>query len=1120
MLESVCQRPSTRRRLVGIAMPELHLQLLGDFRLDYDGGPFTGVNSPRLQSLLAYLVLHAQAPQSRQHLAFLLWPESTEAQARTNLRQLLYNLRRTLPEPDIFLQIETQTLQWHPQAPFTLDVAQFEAALTRAEQAASQSARHRFLEEAVNLYTGNLLPSCYDDWILPERERLRQQFISALEQLIQLWEDQHEFNQAIYYAQRLLRDDPLHETTYRRLIRLHVLNNDRASALRVYHNCATILQRELGVEPSTATRAVYEQLLKIEQSGQAQASRPSTTLTIDSPLLGRSDEWERLQRVWRLAYRGQSHLVLVAGEAGIGKTKLLEKLVQWAALQDITTAKTRSYAAQGGLAYAPVAAWLRTDALRAGLSRLDDIWLTEVARLLPELLVERPDLSHPEPLTDSWQRQRFFEALARATLSDTDRRPLLLVLDDLQWCDQETLAWLNYLLHFNPHARLLVATTARLEEVDSAHPAHSLLLALRNEGKLTEVELEPLDETETGLLAAHVAGQELALEQAAKLYKETEGNPLFIVETIRAQLDREGQADVFAPPAPLADDASALPPRVQAVIEARLAQLSPLARNLAHLAATIGREFTFSVLANASDSDEDTLVRGLDELWQRRIVREQGEEAYDFSHDKLREAAYAEVSAARRRQLHRRVAQALETVHTADLDSVSAQLAAHYEQAGLPEQAIAHYRRAAEISQRVYANEETINLLNRALILLDTLPHTSHRDEQELALQTALGVPLVATKGYGATAVRETYIRALALCQQLEKPASPPILRALAISYVVQPDLRQAYQLGEQLLKLARRKQDEMLLVEGHYVLGVVSFWRGEFAASREHLETALAHYGSQRRRTHLTMYTQDPEVICLSRLAWTLWYLGYPDQAVRKAQEALSRAQSLAHPYSLAYAHYFAIRVYGDCRDDEAMLAQIKATIDYSTKHEFFLWLWLATLLEGWILARKGNIKVGIEQMQRAIAKVREAGQNLTLPYNLALIARAYALTGEVEQGLSLMDEALTATEHSGEHWSEVELIRLKGELLLLHGEAVDEVAAHFRQAMDLARRQGAKSLELRAVTSLGRLWRSLGSTAQKQEAQQMLQAAYDEFSEGFNTPDLQEARLLLQEMSAHSTA
>ncbi len=269
-------------------MPELHLQLLGDFRLDYDGGPLTGVNSPRLQSLLAYLVLHAQAPQSRQHLAFLLWPESTEAQARTNLRQLLYNLRQTLPEPDIFLQIETQTLQWHPQAPFTLDVTQFEAALDRAEQAASQSARHHFLEEAVSLYTGNLLPSCYDDWILPERERLRQQFLSALERLIQLLEDLHEFNQAIHYAQRLLRDDPLHETTYRRLIRLHVLNNDRASALRAYHNCATILQRELGVEPSAATRAVYEQLLKIEQPGQVQASKPSTMLIIDSPLLGRS----------------------------------------------------------------------------------------------------------------------------------------------------------------------------------------------------------------------------------------------------------------------------------------------------------------------------------------------------------------------------------------------------------------------------------------------------------------------------------------------------------------------------------------------------------------------------------------------------------------------------------------------------------------------------------------------------------------------------------------------------------------------------------------------------------------------------------------------------------------
>ncbi|MFQ5593396.1 MAG: BTAD domain-containing putative transcriptional regulator, partial [Anaerolineae bacterium] len=515
-------------------MLSLHIQLLGNFRLVNGDTPVTNINTARLQSLLAYLVLHRDAPQSRRHLAFLFWPDSTEAQARTNLRNQLYHLRRALPDADRFLHVDVKTLQWGPDAAFTLDVAEFERAVAqanKAELAGHQTAVRAALEEAVELYRGDLLPGCYDNWILPLRERLSQAFVRALERLIELLEAQRDYPTAIRYAQRLLRHDPLHEATYRRLMRLHALSGDRAGALRAYHTCVTTLQRDLEVEPSPATREMYERLLNVESPMEA-GTRPPVALIASPPLVGRHREWQQLQKAWRRAVRGHAQLVLVAGEAGIGKSRLAEDLIDWAERQGITTASTRSYAAEGALAYAPVAAWLRTDTLHAALPALEDVWLTEVARVLPELLSERPDVSPPGPLTESWQRQRLFEALARAILARG--QPLLLVIHGLQWCDQETLEWLHYLLRFDPRARLLIVGTFRLGATGPDHALTSLRLALRRSRQFTEMELSPLDEAETATLAGHVAGRELPPALATRIYEETEGNPLFVVETVRA----------------------------------------------------------------------------------------------------------------------------------------------------------------------------------------------------------------------------------------------------------------------------------------------------------------------------------------------------------------------------------------------------------------------------------------------------------------------------------------------------------------------------------------------------------------------------------------------------------
>ena len=339
--------------------------------------------------------------------------------------------------------------------------------------------------------------------------------------------------------------------------------------------------------------------------------------------------------------------------------------------------------------------WLRSDAVRHSLSRLADVWLTEIARLVPELVDKRSPLPRPERMTEFGQRQRFFEALARAVLATP--QPLLLVIDDLQWCDRETLEWLHFLLRSDPKKRVLIVGTARLEELVPAHPVVDWLVDLRSEGNVIELSLDSLDAAETAQLAIQVSKRQLDDESASRLYRETEGNPLFVVEMASASLSKgEHKRDRGARASSATRPSTAnLPPRMHAVIARRLAQLSPAARELAGLAATVGRVFTLDILRKASGADTDGLDHGLDELWQRRIVRivppqsavngSTGEgltttaSGFDFSHDKIRDVAYAELSPVGRRYWHLRIAEALEEIHAASLDPVSAQLAAQYE---------------------------------------------------------------------------------------------------------------------------------------------------------------------------------------------------------------------------------------------------------------------------------------------------------------------------------------------------------------------------------------------------------------------------------------------------------
>lgn len=642
-------------------MALIQVRLLGDFQLRYQDRQLCAVHQPRVQSLLAYLLLNRHTPQSRQQLAFLFWPDTSEEQARTNLRNLLFQLRTILPAADDFFQIDRSTVYWQPETDFTLDVAEFEDAVRTVESVAGDTGQlQNALERAVALYTGDLLPQLYDEWIVVVRERLHLQYEQLLARLVTLQEAQGDYCAAIANAQRLLCDDPMREESYRTLMRLHALNDDRAAALRVYHTCSKTLQRELDVPPSPATQALVQHLLTGASGEQAGAA----TLTPPVPamrLIGRCNAWQQVLNAWRHVHNARcSHVVLITGDAGIGKTRLAEELVDWSARQGIATAVARCYPAEGRPAYAPLVSWLHTPPLQQAFVQLAPVWQAELVRLAPGLPIVHPKLPKAtQPLYDC-QQPRLFAALAQ--LIYATRQPLLLVLDDLQWADAATLEWLHYLLRAEPQPRLLLVCTLDSSAIEGNHPLHAWGADLTQQRQLMEVELGPLDEQAAAELAAALVGRPLDATEVAHLYQESEGHPLFIHELLQAgrlaaNPDRVGQQREFATGNDRAEQA--LPPRIQALLEVRLHTLAPATQEVIAIAAVIGREFTFDLLTTVSDMADATVIHALDEAWRRRIIREENVNHYRFSHDKLRQVAWAHLSQTHRHWLQGRVTKAL-----------------------------------------------------------------------------------------------------------------------------------------------------------------------------------------------------------------------------------------------------------------------------------------------------------------------------------------------------------------------------------------------------------------------------------------------------------------------------
>jgi TOMM system kinase/cyclase fusion protein len=842
-----------------------------------------------------------------------------------------------------------------------------------------------------------------------------------------------------------------------------------------------------------------------------------------TPLVGRDAETALLTERWAQSVEAQGQIVLLSGEAGIGKSRLVEFLRQHVAGTGATHLALRCSPYHTNSAFYPliehlqrVLQWQRDNTPETKLAKLEQALhattfrLDEVVPLLASLLsVPLPERYSPLALSPQRQRQQTQDTLVAWLLAEAARQPLLTVWEDLHWADPSTLETLGLLLEQTATTPILVLLTCRPE----FHPTWPSRIPV------TQITLNRLARSQVEvMLASLTGGKALPAVVIEQIVAKTDGVPLFVEELVKMLLESglvqedTGQYVLRGSVASLA-----IPATLYDSLMARLDRL-PAGKHLAQLGAVLGREFSYELLQAVVSTDEATLQAGLAQLVEAEVLYQRGrppQTHYVFKHALIQDAAYQALLKSTRQQYHQRIAQVLEAQFSEVVETQPEVLAYHYTEAGQNENAIDYWQRAGQRALQRSAHVEAIAHLTKGLAVLMMLPETPVRLYKELGLQTAFGQALMITRGYAAADVERAYARARELCQQLgDAPQLVQVLRGLGMYYINRGDLQTAYQLGEQLLRLAHDQSDLAPLMGAHSQLGMVWFLRGEPALAQTHHTQALAIYTPQEHRTLLVEhYGVNIGMACHSWLALELWLLGSPDQALQHSQAARALAQQVSHPFSLAFALLWAAILYQLRREVQAVYEQAAAAIALGTEQGFAQWTAMGMGFRGWARAMQGQSEQGLAEIYQGLATLSAIGDKVQQPYFLCLLAEAYGEDGQPEAGLNALAEALALMEATEMRYYAAELYRLKGVLLLRQAVSdASQAEACLHQALDIARQQQAKSFELRAATSLARLWQQQGK---REQARELLAPIYDWFTEGFDTADLIDARALLDALA-----
>ncbi|WP_201703801.1 AAA family ATPase [Paraburkholderia kirstenboschensis] len=843
--------------------------------------------------------------------------------------------------------------------------------------------------------------------------------------------------------------------------------------------------------------------------------------------VGRQTELGQLHHALEQATAGRGQIVALVGEAGVGKSRLLHEFKERSHRGRLVL---ETFAVPHGKAfpYLPLIELLRNyfqitsqDDDRRCREKVTDKVLTlerSLENLLPYLLyllgISEPGSALAE-MDSQIRRGRTFDAITRLLVRESLNQPIELLVEDLQWLDSETQAFLAFLVDRVASVRMLLLMNYRPEYEHG----------WGQKSYCTQLRLDALDQVEAPRLLMSLLGDDLSLSPLKQLILEkTDGNPFFMEEIVQTLAEEKlllgppGRYRIETTPTTLH-----MPTTVQGVLAARMDRLPTEEKALLQTLAVVGKESPWRLIHAVVGQSEDELRRLLCHLQAAEFIYERstfrGEE-YSFKHALTQEVAGNSLLAEQRSVLHERTAQAIESIFHRRLKDYCSELAHHYSLSGNTPKAVEYLHCAGRQAFQRSANLEAIRHFSAALELLTRLPETPEHARQELTLQLAIGPALMAARGYAASEVQATYARALTLCRQAgETPQLFPVQVGLRTFFTLRAEYKAAQELGERLLSLAENARDPVLLGEAHSALASTSFFLGEIGTARMHLEQIAARHDRTQHPTRDFQYGLAPGIRGQTFSAWVLWYLGYPDQARERSLEALALARAMSHSFSLAHCLTFTAELHQFRREAQLTKECAEDAITLSTEQGFPFWRAWATILRGWALAEQGRIEEGMAQMSHGLAAYRATGAELGRPYFLGLLASAYANAGQAQAGLSVLVEAMAMVDKTGERYYEAELHRLKGELLVLReaniktggSASAKEAEACFHKAVAVAHHQDAKSLELRALLSLARLWQRQGKTAAARHRLAQLQAA---FTEGFESVDLRQTKVLLDEL------
>jgi class 3 adenylate cyclase/predicted ATPase len=836
--------------------------------------------------------------------------------------------------------------------------------------------------------------------------------------------------------------------------------------------------------------------------------------------VGREREMEALHHAADQARAGHGQIVAAIAEAGTGKSRLYFEFKAknqsgWMVLEAFSVSHGKASA------YLPVLDLLHSYFKIAGED--DDRTRREkvagkIAMLDRSLEDTRPYLfsllgivEGDDPLAQmdgQIKRRRTLEAIKRIVLRESLNQPLIIIFEDLHWMDSESQALLNMLADAIATAKILLMVNYRPEY---SHQWNSKTY-------YTQLRLDPLGRESADEMLDALLGAGTDLAALKRLIAEkTQGNPFFIEEMVQGlfeagALQRNGDVHLLKPLGELR-----IPATVQAMLASRIDRLPAPEKELLQTLAVLGKEFSLSHLKASVEESDAAIERMLNDLQVGEFIYEQpasGEVEYTFKHALTQEVAYHSILSERRKELHERAGAALEALAGERLDDHLTDLARHYSRSDNLTKAIEYLGRAGNQAAQHWAFSEAIEHLVGALELLKRLPETAERDQRELAILTALGPPLMVTKGWGAPEAEQRHLRAGELSRRSGTPAqrfaSMIGLFGLAL---VQGQLEVARQREPQLLSFAEQQQDPTFMLEAHHSSWSVALSRGELAQAESHVEQGLALYEQRLYPANARLYTGHDPVACgLGWGALSLWLQGYPEAARRRVNQGLARANELRHPPSVAFAHVTSAQLHQLLRDRSVVRGQSDAAMTIATEGGFPHFLAWASILRGWTMVTDSRAAEGATEVSNGLEALSATGTRLWITYALALHAEVYGKEGKINQGLATIEEALAAAHNNAEFWWEAEIHRLKGEMLLRQDAGNRELALNcIQRAIEIARQQNAKSWELRATMSLARL---LVNQGKRDEVREMLARIYNWFTEGFDTADLIEAKALLNEL------